>query len=282
VITAGVAYEQCEEITRREAKNFSYGIRLLRLPERQALSAVYAMARRIDDIGDSDAPSDEKLAALARVRIALAEPPDDDDPVLVALADAARCYPLPMDAFGELIDGCEMDVAGTRYDTFEDLLVYCRRVAGTIGRLSLAIFGCRHRDQHDLAVPLADDLGVALQLTNILRDVLEDRAMGRIYLPAADADSVGCPPDLSGSAESIAALVALECRRAREWFESGWRLLPLLDHRGRACVGAMAGIYRSLLTRIEHDPVAVTQGRLSVPTWQKTWIALSSLSGMHR
>jgi phytoene synthase len=273
---AAVAYEQCEQITRREAKNFSYGIRLLRPPERQALSAVYALARRIDDIGDGDAPGNEKLAALAGVRAALAEPAREDDPVLVALADAARRYPLPMEAFGELIDGCEMDVLGTRYDTFDDLLVYCRRVAGTIGRLSLAIFGCDRREE---AVAFADDLGVALQLTNILRDVVEDRAMGRVYLPAADAVSAGCSPDLTGPDESIAALVAMECRRARHWFESGWRLLPLLDHRGRACVGAMAGIYRSLLTRIEHDPLAVTRGRLSVPTWQKTWIALTSLTG---
>ena len=120
---------------------------------------------------------------------------------------------------------------------------------------------------------LADDLGVALQLTNILRDVVEDRGNGRVYLPAADAIAVGCPPDLSGSEAALAELVAFECARAHEWFERGLQLLPLLDRRSRACVGAMAGIYYRLLVHIERDPHAVTQGRLSLPAAEKVWIA---------
>jgi phytoene synthase len=273
------AYRACEQITRREAKNFGYGIRLLRVPERHALSSVYALARRIDDIGDGDAAPDQKLIELARVRESLHPIPSDaDDPVLVAVTAAAFRYQLPLGAFDELIQGCEMDVRGTSYATFDELVGYCRLVAGSIGRLSLAVFGVTDPK----AVELADDLGVALQLTNILRDVLEDRRNGRVYLPAADATALGCAPDLSGSAEELAELVAFECARAHEWFGRGLQLLPLLDHRSRACVGVMAGIYHRLLVRIERDPIAVTQRRLSLPATEKVWIAGKCMVGVQR
>lgn len=271
------AYDECEVITRREAKNFAYGIRLLHPPERRALSAVYALARRIDDIGDGDWTVERKLSGLSSVRKEVDSLNADDDPVLVAIADAATRYHLPMHAFGDLIDGCEMDVHGTHYETIEDLVGYCRRVAGTVGRLSLAVFGSYEREG---AVALADDLGVALQLTNILRDVVEDRGNGRVYLPAADAAAVGCPADLSGPPESIAALVAFECARARSWFAKGLELLPLLDRRSRACVGAMSGIYRRLLDRIEADPLAVTAGRVSLSGREKALVAARALAGM--
>lgn len=269
------AYEWCEGITRREAKNFAYGIRLLRTPERQAMSAVYALARRIDDIGDGNDAPDEKFAGLQLARKEIdALDPKTNDPVLAAVADAQRRYQLPMECFGEIIDGCMMDVIGTSYETIDDLVKYCRNVAGSVGRLSLAIFGT---DQPSVAVPLADSLGVALQLTNILRDVLEDRSLGRVYLPTQDALRVSCAPDLSGPGPEIARLVALECGRAEQWFAEGLQLLPLLNPRSRACVGAMSGIYRRLLVRIERNPLAVTQGRVTVPTIEKISIAISSL-----
>ncbi len=269
------AYEWCEGITRREAKNFAYGIRLLRKPERQAMSAVYALARRIDDIGDGTDTPEEKLAGLQVVRKEIDSlDPKANDPVLVAVADAQRRYHLPLECFGEIIDGCEMDVIGTTYETIDDLVKYCRNVAGSVGRLSLAIFGT---DQPHIAIPLADSLGVALQLTNILRDVVEDRSLGRVYLPSQDALRVRCAPDLLGPAPEIARLVEFECGRAEQWFAEGLQLLPLLDSRSRACVGAMSGIYRRLLVRIERNPLAVTQGRVSVPTFEKVWVAINSL-----
>ena len=271
------AYAWCEEITHREAKNFAYGIRLLRKPERQALSAVYALARRIDDIGDGDGAAPQKLEGLQHLRSQI-DPidPSTGDPVLVAVADATRRYGLPMAAFGEIIDGCEMDVTGTSYETIDDLVVYCRKVAGSVGRLSLAVFGSADAER---AVPLADALGVALQLTNILRDILEDRLVGRVYLPSRDAAAVGCPADLVAPARVVADLVAFECQRARDWFDEGLQLLDLLDRRSRACVSAMAGIYRRLLARIESEPLAVMERRVALPAWEKALVAAGSLAG---
>jgi len=270
------AYAQCETITNEQAKNFSYGIRLLPKEKRLALSAVYALARRIDDIGDGDLPAARKLEALADVRKSLdARPGTGDDPVLVAIDDAARRYRLPMEEFGQLIDGCEMDVTGTTYATIDDLVGYCRRVAGSIGRLSLSVFGTTYPES---AEPRAEALGVALQITNILRDVVEDREMGRAYLPQEDAERFGCAPDLSGPPEALAALVGFETARARTWFATGLELLPLLDRRSRACVAAMAGIYRRLLGRIEADPALVLEGRLSLSTAEKLRVAGKALS----
>ena len=254
-VNTETAYRACEEITRREAKNFAYGIRLLRVPERHALSS-----------GLRPGPADRRHrrrrgrpgAEARRAGAGPSEPrtrstPGSDDPVLVAVAAAASRYQLPLGAFGELIDGCENDVRGTSYDTFDDLVVYCRLVAGSIGRLSLAVFGAT--DPH--AVQLADDLGVALQLTNILRDVVEDRGNGRVYLPAADAIDGRLPTRPQRAARADAGRAGrLRVRAGHEWFERGLQLLPLLDRRSRACVGAMAGIYHRLLAAHRARPHA--------------------------
>jgi phytoene synthase len=273
------AYRACEHITRTEARNFNYGIKLLPEPKRRAMSALYALARRIDDIGDGDLAPAEKLAGLAQVRkdvASLGDLVDGSDAVMVAVADTCRRYPIPIAALDELIDGCEMDVQGTNYETFEDLVGYCRRVAGTVGRLSLGVYGCRDVAR---ATPLADDLGVALQITNILRDIVEDRReMGRVYLPAADRERFGVPADLNGPPDHLVALIAFEATRAEEWYERGLRLLPMLDWRSRACTAAMAGIYRRLLLAIQRDPAAVLQRRLSLPAWQKAGVAARALT----
>jgi 15-cis-phytoene synthase len=285
-MTAGTAsveaaYRRCEEITHEQARNFSYGIRLLPPPKRRALSAVYAAARRIDDIGDGDLPVADKRQALADVREALHRLFDDpgDDPVLVALADAARRLPIPLAAFDELIDGCLADVTGTRYETVDDLVWYCRCVAGSIGRLSLGVFGT---DDPARATARADTLGTALQLTNILRDLVEDRVTGRVYLPADDLDRFGCTLTLGGRGfadppDRLAALVRFEAERAESWYADGLRLLPMLDRRSAACTGAMAGIYHRLLARITADPLAVTRGRMSLPAREKAWVAARAL-----
>ncbi|MEU8345663.1 farnesyl-diphosphate farnesyltransferase [Actinomadura meyerae] len=281
------AYRHCENVVRTQARNFSYGIRLLPPPKRRALSAVYAFARRIDDIGDDhDAPPATRLARLAEERERLADAAaHPSDPVLVALSDAARRYPIPLEAFGELIDGCEADVRGETYDTFDDLLWYCRCVAGAVGRLSLGVFGTSDRET---AVPRADALGVALQLTNILRDVREDGLSGRVYLPAKDLARFGCTLErdasgrLTDDPERLAGLIRFEANRAEEWYATGLQLLPMLDRRSSACAGAMAGIYRHLLRRIKADPLTALDTRTSLPTWEKAAVSAMAMSGVHR
>lgn len=286
------AYRRCEGITWSQARNFSYGIRLLPPDKRGALAAVYAFARRIDDIGDGTLPAADKLAALAEARAsvtalaggtALAGPgePGPSDPVLVALADAGRRFPIPLEEFGALIDGCEADVRGTSYPTFEDLRNYCRCVAGSIGRLSLGVFGTR---DVATAAPLADALGVALQLTNILRDIREDYRDGRIYLPAEDFKRFGTELRPNGSGwpaadPKLVDLVVFEAERARDWYSRGLQLMPLLDRRSAACTGAMAGIYFRLLENIAAAPELVLQRRVSLSPGQKAMVAVRSLAG---
>jgi phytoene synthase len=356
------AYRHCEEITWSQARNFAYGIRLLPPAKRQALAAVYAFARRIDDIGDGDLPAPAKLAALADARASVTalsarcerpdetglpggngslpgesglpggngsvpgksgqpaengrpgengQPPGDgasSDLVLVALADAANRFDIPLAAFGELIDGCEADVRGTTYRTFDDLLHYCRCVAGSIGRLSLGVFGTA---DVATAAPLADALGVALQLTNILRDIREDYLGGRIYLPAEDFERFGCSlgngalgpgspehgasqheasqheasrygtsqhgPGDGANGDKLAALVEFEAERASAWYAKGLTLIPLLDWRSAASAGAMAGIYHRLLERIAATPGVVLERRMSLSASEKALVAARSL-----
>ncbi len=276
------AYRACEAITKREAKNFHYGIRLLDHPRRKALSAVYAMARRIDDIGDGEESTETKVARLAELRQrleAIGQGGAEDDQVMVAMEDAMHRFSLPMGAFGELIDGCEDDALGRSYKSFSDLTAYCRKVAGSIGRLSLAIFGTLEgADPEGQAPWLADQLGVALQLTNILRDIEEDRStMGRVYLPTEDLERFGVAGDLSGPTDALVGVILLQAFRARQYYTDGWRLLSKLDGRSRACTGAMAGIYRRLLGRIERRPEAVLYTRVSLPASEKAYVAARAL-----
>ena len=203
------AYRRCEAITRRTAANFYYGIRLLPPARRRAMCAVYAFARRVDDIGDGPLAREEQLRLLDEQARALAVFPTTD-PVMVALADAHARFEVPADALEALIAGVRMDVEGVTYETFDDLVLYCRRVAGAIGRACLAIFALRDPASTDRAQAqrLADDLGVALQLTNILRDVREDADNGRVYLPAEDLRRFGliAPGDEHEAASTIRRL----------------------------------------------------------------------------
>ncbi|MFE3120866.1 presqualene diphosphate synthase HpnD [Streptomyces niveus] len=285
------AYSYCEAVTGQQARNFAYGIRLLPAEKRQAMSALYAFSRRVDDIGDGTLEAGAKQsrledtrALLGRIRSGRVEE-DDTDPVAVALTDAASRFGLPLGGLDELIDGVLMDVKGETYETWDDLKIYCRCVAGAIGRLSLGVFGT------DPAAPgaeraseYADTLGLALQLTNILRDVREDADNARTYLPADDLAKFGCSEGFHSATppagSDFAGLIHFEVRRARALFAEGYRLLPMLDRRSGACVAAMAGIYRRLLDRIERDPEAVLRGRVSLPGREKAYVAVRGLSGL--
>lgn len=283
--TAGTvqqAYLECERVTRTEAGNFYYGIRLLPAAKRSALCAVYALARRIDDIGDGALPRETKLKSLAEVRADVQHLGDSADPVLVALADAARRYPVPLGAFGELIDGVESDLAEpVTIADWDALVVYCRRVAGSIGRLCLSIFGDDAGDPR--ATTFADQLGIALQQTNILRDVREDLGNGRVYLPQTELAQWGielrtdAAGDLDDPEGRLAAYLRHATARAEDWYGLGLRLVPHLDRRSAACCTAMAGIYRHLNQRIAADPVQVYDKRLRLSGAEKARVALGSL-----
>ncbi len=300
MISTETAYRRCEELTWSEARNFAYGIRLLPPPKRRAMAALYALARRIDDVGDGDWPEDRKLAALGELHEAIealeaGEIADPDDPVLVGVGHAASRYPIPVAALHEIVDGCELDVRGETYATMDDTVRYCRLVAGSVGRLSLGVFGTKPAravaagptgSNADPAAPvrsveeLADDLGVALQLTNMLRDIVEDYRMGRIYLPEQERDRFGIAPGQWEPADSVAALVQFVAGQAVVWFERGLVLLDHLDYRSRACTAAMAGIYRRLLGRILVQPASPLNGRVSLPTREKALVAARSLTGL--
>jgi phytoene synthase len=211
----------------------------------------------------------------------------DHDPVLFALRDAATRFPIPLAAFGELIDGCEADVRGVSYATIDDLRYYCRCVAGSIGRLSLGVFGSTDQAR---AEELADALGLAMQLVNIIRDIKEDLGNGRVYLPAEDLDRFDCtlePPPAGQDGNGVMSgrleeLIKFEAERARQWYATGLTLLPMLDRRSRACTGAMAGIYLRLLDHICAAPDQALDHRMSLPTSEKALVAASALAGMTR
>jgi 15-cis-phytoene synthase len=283
--TLAEAYAECARITRERARNFHYGIRLLPADKRAALSVVYAFARRADDIGDDPTiDPDEKSLQLAELRQQLADLASGSaDPVLFALDDVSKRYPLPLEVLAELIDGIEMDVRGTTYETFDELVIYCRRVAGTVGRLSLAIFGSAPNPD---APALADRLGIALQQTNILRDIREDLINGRVYIPSQDLDRFGVTlkldefGQLDSQAGGFEAMVQASTARAEEWYVQGLRLLDLLDRRSFACCAAMSGIYHRLNSSIASEPGLVRGQRASLSGREKAGVAVRSLVGV--
>ncbi len=276
-MTAEPAYAECRRIARASGSTFYAGMRLLPENRRNAIFALYALARRIDDIADGNLSADGKLAELTRIRGSLADlrEPGSGDPVLAAVADAASRYPIPLDAYGDLVDGAEMDARGHVYVTFADTELYSRRVAGSIGRLALGVFETSDRTR---AEALADDLGVALQLTNILRDLSEDVAAGRVYLPEEDRERFGCSLENGRLEGPVDLLVAFEAERALGWLDRGLTLVPLLDRRSAACVLAMAGAYRRLLEHIAAEPAIVVRARPSLRRWEKGWVLARSLA----
>ncbi len=277
--SVALAYEHCRGIARDAGSSFYAGMRLLPPDRRRALFAVYALARQIDDVADGELTAAEKLAALDALRASLRQLDDADDPVLLALADAARRFPIPLEAFDDLLDGAEMDALGTEYETFAELERYCRCVAGSIGRLSLGVFDCSDRER---GAALADELGVGLQIGNVLRDVREDAANGRVYLPREELRRFGSEARDGAFSGPIELVIAFEAQRGLERIRHGLELVPLLDRRSASCVLAMAGKYRLLLERIAADPALVLRGRVSLRPWEKSLVLARSLAGVTR
>jgi phytoene synthase len=240
------AYTEVERLTRRRARNFAYGIMVLPREKRRAIAAIYAFARRVDDIADGELPSGQKQSELNALRAALHEPPGED-PMLVALADARGRFPIPAESLGALVDGGLQDLEQTRYLTFEELCGYCTKVAGAVGVCCVAVYGSDD-------VERAETLGIALQLINIIRDVREDWELGRVYLPQDELASFGVTEDdiAAGHAtDAWRALMTFQAERARVYLQDGLGLLPSLDGRSALCVSTFAGLYRATLERIE-------------------------------
>jgi phytoene synthase len=271
-MTVETAYERCRDIAREEARNFYYGFILLPPERRAGIYAAYAFSRRADDSVDGDEPLDERLAAVAARRAELdacyAGDPPAGDPVLVALTDAVRRFGIPREHLDALLDGVEMDLTVSRYPDFPALKGYCDRVAGAVGLVSLHVFGF----SDPRAPEHAADLGVALQLVNIMRDVAEDAERDRIYLPADEMAAHGVDERdlLDGVATpAFRALMRDQGERARDYFARGERLLPLLDRRARMCVSMLSGLYREILGQIEERDYDVFAGRVSLSTPHK-------------
>ncbi len=244
-MTVESAYAEVERLTRREARNFAYGIRVLPRDRRRAISAIYAFARRVDDIADGSLPVEEKRERLQSLRAALDAAPEDA--TLVALADARARYGIPTGALHDLVDGGLQDTEQDRYADFAELDGYCRRVAGAVGVACVAVYGSDD-------VERAATLGVALQLINIMRDVREDWGLGRVYLPQDELTAYGVTEDdiaASRAGPEWRALMAFQASRARAHLAEGLGLLETLDSRSAACVSTFAGLYRATLDRIE-------------------------------
>ncbi len=275
------SFAQCRRIARAQARNFYYGFRLLPREKHAALCALYAFMRWVDDI--SDAPGDRaaKLEGLelARQTVGRVARGDVSGPVILpALAHTLARYAIPRGYLDELLDGAQMDLDAAAYRTFEDLRLYCHRVAGVVGQCCVRVFGF----EDARALELADRLGLAFQLTNILRDVLEDASRGRVYLPTEDLERFGCAAsEVAAAPPSPAAreLFRFEAERARGFYAEGAGLVPLIHEDSRAALWALARIYGGLLGKMEGRNYDVTSARVGLSAAEKTWILLRARFG---
>jgi phytoene synthase len=252
-MTVREAYAEVGRVTRREARNFAWGIVVLPRSKRRAVAALYAFARRVDDIADdAELPEEERRSRLERCRASLEALPEspDGDAVLVALADAMQRYPIPQDALLDLVAGGLMDVERSRYASWEELREYCRCVAGSVGLACTAVYGPR---DPAAARPRAEAIGLALQQINIIRDVAEDWGLGRVYLPQDELARHGVSEEdiaAGRTGDAWRALMEHQAERAEALLRDGLGLVPLLDRRSALCVRAFVGIYLGLLAQI--------------------------------
>ncbi|MEY3143925.1 MAG: hypothetical protein RLY21_2418 [Planctomycetota bacterium] len=282
------ALEACAEITRTQARNFYHGLRLLPSPKREALYAVYAWMRIADDIADEEGATAEVRRArldelAAGTRQALAGDARDGGPVLVALAAISRRYALPVADFEGAIEGQRMDLEPRVYATFAETELYCDRVASTVGRICLDIWGARGGADSACARELSTKRGIAFQLTNILRDVREDLARGRCYLPADELAAQGLDATALVAWSDPAAcsrFMSAQCDRARRYFDESAALDSMVSPDARPTIVAMSEIYRGILGVIARDPARAMRERARLSAVAKSWIAVRARLGL--
>lgn len=283
-MTTAEAYAACREIARREAKNFYYAFLALPRHKRDAICAVYAFMRHADDISDDESLSLEdrrsRMSAWLAAWHAAAQGGPTTDPVFIALADTQRAFEIPSALLDQLVEGTTMDLqragAPDQYDsyaTFDDLYRYCYLVASVVGLVCIRIFGyCDPR-----AEKLAEETGIAFQLTNILRDVREDAELGRVYLPLDDLARFGVTVEQLRSGiedDAFRKLMGFESARAEAYYQESEPLMKLIDPKSRRSLWALREIYLKLLSRLEAEHFAVLSHRINVPTHTKLALLL--------
>lgn len=272
------SYRFCEDVARREAGNFYPAFLLLPAPRRRSMCALYTVMRIADDLSDEAAPTSVKRQKLADWRGGMRQALTGQyqHPSHVALHDTVERHRIPVRYLEAVIDGVEMDLEPVTYRTFAELKNYCWHVASVVGLSCIHIWGFHGAD----ATRFAEDAGVAFQLTNILRDLGEDAARGRIYLPEEDLARFGYSVDRlrRGVCDTaFQGLMRFEVQRARDYYQSGWRLVPRLSPAGQAVFLMMARTYRGLLHEIERRDYDVFRSRVRVPRWKKLLFALAAL-----
>jgi phytoene synthase len=274
------SYAHCRRVARTRARNFYYSFVLLSRDQRNAMCAVYAFMRYCDDLSDEPGANRDSIeqwrAALDEALVGRC----DAHPVLPAFHDTVTRYRIPPRYFHEMIDGVASDLEPRRFTAFDQLYRYCYQVASTAGLTTIHILGFNSLD----ALPLAEKCGIAFQLTNILRDIREDAARDRIYLPTEDLIRFRVTEDdIRGgvrTAEFI-DLMDFETERARRYYKESRPLLDMVDHGSRASLGALISIYSRLLDRIERSNYDVFTRRISLPATEKSWIVLRALWSRH-
>ena len=286
-MTIPEAYAVCREIAKREAKNFYYAFRVLPQHKSDAMCAIYAFMRRADDIADDESmPVEQRRVVMAQWvdswRSSRRGAPTEDA-VFLALNDSQRKFSIPDQLLEELVQGTTMDLAPSQanttgvqtFATFQDLYRYCYLVASVVGLVCIRVFG--YTDPR--AEKLAEETGVAFQLTNILRDVKEDEARGRLYLPLDMLRQFNVPPERVRELASNAPMTENERRllrvigqQAERFYRSADELIPLIDADSRAALWVLVTIYHDLLKKIQASGYEVFRERISVPTPQKLWI----------
>lgn len=269
------SYEYAARLTKAEAKNFFYTFRFLPPHRRQSIFAVYAFSRRADDavdaVEDQTSTAEQAAADLEFLRSLLYDSPPDD-PLSQSLRHTIQRFSIPIEPFEELLAGMAMDLHKKRYLTFDELYEYCYRAASVVGLICIKIFGYESQE----AVTPAIKLGIAMQLTNIIRDVAEDRERGRIYLPQEDFERFGCiEEDLQGDTvnTNFRELIRFQVDRARRFFQEAGPLFPLVHSDSRYCPVLLMRFYSRILDRIEKANFDVLSQRPSLPTHEKLWLA---------
>jgi len=275
------SYRLCQEITKREAKNFYYAFITLPRAKRRAIYAVYAFCREADDIADANGPIEEKKTKLDRLRERLvrASERNSGDGIDIALSDAIERYGIDPQDLAHVIDGVEMDLSISRYETFEDLRAYCYRVASAVGLSVLPILAGGAGLLPDEARVLGERLGLGMQLANIVRDVGEDIAIDRVYIPQEDLRRFQVTEDMLREGrmnDRLRGLLAFESERALRYMREGRKVAEFLPRNARGCIVLLAEIYTRIMKMAKDRDYDVFSERLSLPTSEKLLLIMRS------